>query len=87
MLFDILAAAGGKAAPQTQFGFWEAMEQGGVIAWTIFGVLVILFLEAFLQFLLDLSLVLDCGLFFHWGRRSSSLRHCLRLLLRLRLFL
>ena len=41
MLIDILAAAGGEAAPQTQFGFWEAMEQGGAIAWFILGVLVI----------------------------------------------
>ena len=41
MLIDILAAAGGEAAPQTQFGFWEAMEQGGYIAWFILGVLVI----------------------------------------------
>jgi len=41
MLIDILAAAGGEAAPQTQFGFWEAMQQGGAIAWTILTVLVI----------------------------------------------
>lgn len=41
MLIDILAAAGGEAAPQTQFGFWEAMEQGGYIAWFILLVLVI----------------------------------------------
>lgn len=41
MLIDILAAAGGEAAPQTQFGFWEAMEQGGAIAWFILTVLVI----------------------------------------------
>ena len=35
MLIELLAAAGGEAAPQTQFGFMEAMEQGGVIAWSI----------------------------------------------------
>ncbi len=47
MLIDILAAAGGEAAPQNQFGFLEAMEQGGVIAWTIFGILVIMSVGSF----------------------------------------
>lgn len=41
MLIDILAAAAGDAAPQTQFGFMEAMEQGGPVAWSILTVLVI----------------------------------------------
>ena len=40
MLINLLAAAG-EAGPQTEFGFMEAMEQGGPIAWTILGVLVI----------------------------------------------
>ena len=47
MLIQILAAAGGEAAPQNQFGFLEAMEQGGVIAWSIFGVLVIMSVGSF----------------------------------------
>jgi len=47
MLIDILAAAGGEAAPANQFGFLEAMEQGGIIAWTIFGVLVIMSVGSF----------------------------------------
>ena len=47
MLIDILAAAGGEGAPQTQFGFMEAMEQGGVIAWFIFSVLVIMSVGSF----------------------------------------
>ncbi len=47
MLFDILAAAGGDAAPQTAFGFMEAMEQGGVIAWSILTVLVIMSVGSF----------------------------------------
>jgi biopolymer transport protein ExbB len=47
MLIDILAAAGGEAAPANQFGFMEAMEQGGLIAWTIFGVLVIMSVGSF----------------------------------------
>ena len=46
MLIDILAAAGGEA-PQTKFGFMEAMEQGGIIAWTILGVLVIMSVGSF----------------------------------------
>ena len=40
MLIDLLAAAGAEA-PQSQFGFMEAMEQGGPVAWTILAVLVI----------------------------------------------
>ena len=47
MLIEILAAAGGEGAPQNQFGFLEAMEQGGVIAWSIFGVLVIMSVGSF----------------------------------------
>lgn len=46
MTLDLLAAAG-SAAPQTSFGFMEAMEQGGVIAWSIFGVLVIMSVGSF----------------------------------------
>ncbi len=45
MLIDLLAAAG--AAPATQFGFMEAMEQGGVIAWSILTVLVIMSVGSF----------------------------------------
>ena len=47
MLIDILAAAGGEGAPANQFGFIEAMEQGGVIAWTILAVLVIMSVGSF----------------------------------------
>jgi biopolymer transport protein ExbB len=39
MLIEILAATG--EAPNTQFGFMEAMEQGGPVAWSILAVLVI----------------------------------------------
>lgn len=43
MLIDILAAAAAAAgeAPQQNFGFKEALEQGGPVAWTILTVLVI----------------------------------------------
>ncbi len=47
MIIETLAVAAGEAAPQNQFGFMEAMEQGGVIAWTIFGVLVIMSVGSF----------------------------------------
>ena len=47
MLIELLAAAGGEAAPQTKFGFVEAMEQGGVIAWSILAVLVIMSVGSF----------------------------------------
>ncbi|MGV3553691.1 MAG: MotA/TolQ/ExbB proton channel family protein [Croceibacterium sp.] len=46
MLTDILAASAGDA-PQNAFGFWEAMEQGGAIAWFILGVLVIMSIGSF----------------------------------------
>ena len=47
MIIELLAAAGGDAAPQNSFGFLEAMEQGGMIAWSIFGVLVIMSVGSF----------------------------------------
>jgi biopolymer transport protein ExbB len=46
MLIDFLAAAGGEA-PQTKFGFMEAMQQGGIIAWSILFVLVIMSVGSF----------------------------------------
>ena len=46
-MFINLMAAAGEAAPETQFGFMEAMEQGGPIAWTILAVLVIMSVGSF----------------------------------------
>ena len=46
MTFELLAAAG-EAAPQNSFGFLEAMEQGGIIAWSILAVLVIMSVGSF----------------------------------------
>jgi len=46
MLIEFLAAAT-EAAPTNQFGFWEALEQGGIIAYSIFGVLVIMSVGSF----------------------------------------
>ena len=47
MNLQLLAAAAGTAAPQNKFGFMEAMEQGGIIAWSIFAVLVIMSVGSF----------------------------------------
>ena len=47
MLIDILAAAAGEAAPENHFGFTEAMKQGGVIAWFILIVLLIMSVGSF----------------------------------------
>ena len=46
MIIQLLAAAA-EAAPENKFGFWEAMEQGGAIAWFIFSVLVIMSVGSF----------------------------------------
>ena len=46
MIINLLATAN-AAEVKNQFGFWEAMEQGGAIAWFIFGVLVIMSIGSF----------------------------------------
>ncbi|KPL68976.1 flagellar motor protein MotA [Erythrobacter sp. SG61-1L] len=46
MLIEFLAAAA-EAAPKNHFGFWEALQQGGVIAYSIFTVLVIMSVGSF----------------------------------------
>ncbi len=46
MIIELLAA-GGENEIKNQFGFWEAMNQGGVIAWSIFAVLVIMSIGSF----------------------------------------
>ena len=46
MTFELLAAAA-DAAPQNSFGFLEAMEQGGFVAWFILAVLVIMSVGSF----------------------------------------
>ena len=46
MITEILTAAASEA-PKNQFGFLEAMEQGGVIAWTILAVMVIMSVGSF----------------------------------------
>jgi len=46
MIIELLAAAA-EAGPKTQFGFMEAMEQGGAIAWSILTVLVIMSVGSF----------------------------------------
>lgn len=46
MFIEILAAAG-STAPQNSFGFWEAMQQGGVIAWSVLILLAIMSVSSF----------------------------------------
>jgi biopolymer transport protein ExbB len=46
MFINLMAAAAGEG-PQTEFGFVEAMKQGGPIAWTILAVLVIMSVGSF----------------------------------------
>lgn len=47
MYLQLLTAAAADAPVKNQFGFWEAMNQGGVIAWSIFGTLVIMSVGSF----------------------------------------
>jgi biopolymer transport protein ExbB len=47
MLIEILAAAGEAAGQQNSFGFIEAMEQGGPIAWFILATMVIMSVGSF----------------------------------------
>lgn len=47
MNLTLLAAAAGEAAPENKFGFIEAMEQGGPVAWTILAVLIIMSVGSF----------------------------------------
>ena len=52
MLTTILAAAGNAAAaPENPYGLWEALEQGGIIAWSVFIILtVFLFFSLYIFF-------------------------------------
>jgi biopolymer transport protein ExbB len=53
MLTTILAAAGNAAAPAAEnpYGLWEALEQGGIIAWSVFIILVVfLFFSLYIFF-------------------------------------
>lgn len=47
MLTTILAAAGTATAAENPYGFWAAMEEGGAIAWSVFGVLAIMSIGTF----------------------------------------
>jgi biopolymer transport protein ExbB len=47
MLIDLLAAAAGPAAPQNKFGFAEALEQGGFIAYATVVILAIMSFGSF----------------------------------------
>ncbi|MXO48147.1 MotA/TolQ/ExbB proton channel family protein [Erythrobacter vulgaris] len=45
MIIQLLAA--GAEAPETSFGFWQAMEEGGPVAWSILGVMIIMSVGSF----------------------------------------
>jgi biopolymer transport protein ExbB len=47
MTLTLLAAAAGEAAPQSEFGFVQAMEQGGPVAWSILAIMVIMSVGSF----------------------------------------
>ncbi len=47
MNLTYLLAAAAAEAPESKFGFWEAMEEGGPVAWSILGVMVIMSVGSF----------------------------------------
>lgn len=47
MIIELLAAAGGDGAPKAEFGFMQAMEEGGPIAWAILTVMIIMSVGSF----------------------------------------
>jgi biopolymer transport protein ExbB len=47
MLTTILAAGAAPAAGANPYGFWEALEQGGIIAWSVFAILAFMSIVSF----------------------------------------
>lgn len=47
MNLTLLAAAAGEAAPESKFGFVEAMTEGGPVAWSILAIMVIMSIGSF----------------------------------------
>jgi biopolymer transport protein ExbB len=47
MLTTILAAGAAPAAGNNPYGFWEALQQGGVIAWSVFSILAFMSIVSF----------------------------------------
>ena len=45
MIIQLLAA--GAEAPESSFGFWQAMEEGGPVAWSILAVMIIMSVGSF----------------------------------------
>lgn len=43
----LLAAAAGEAAPESKFGFVEAMTEGGPVAWSILAIMIIMSVGSF----------------------------------------
>ena len=47
MNLNLLAAAAGEVAPESQFGFVEAMREGGPVAWSILAIMIIMSVGSF----------------------------------------
>lgn len=48
MLIELLANAGtDTGAPKSEFGFWEAMHEGGPVAWSILAIMIIMSVGSF----------------------------------------
>jgi biopolymer transport protein ExbB len=80
MVFELLAQAAGAASatPQNKFGFWEALEQGGAIA---YGTVIILAIMSFGSFFILMTKWIDQNKIIKQGRdmranfwRAPSLR-------------
>ncbi len=46
-MLTTIFAAGAAPAGNNPYGFWEALQQGGVIAWTVFGILAFMSIVSF----------------------------------------
>ncbi|MGH6616402.1 MotA/TolQ/ExbB proton channel family protein [Sphingomonas sp.] len=47
MLITILAAGAAPAPGNNPYGFWEALQQGGIIAWSVFSILAFMSIVSF----------------------------------------
>ena len=68
-IVDLLAAAGGAAAPQNKFGFAEALEQGGFIA---YATVVILGIMSFGSFYILFTKWFEQSKIMRQGREAAS---------------
>lgn len=69
LIVDILAAAGEAAAPVNKFGFMEAMEQGGAVA---YGTVIVLGIMSFGSFYILLTKYFEQGKLMRQGRELRA---------------